>query len=228
MKGTLIFLRQELYQLFRLRHIIVIMILLFVMNWLAFCLENDSSWGFFSIVDPERLMNNNHWLFLYIFPLILSFNWFGHVIAQQSVWVYIRIRQPRLLWILVILAMVVYIMLYVGILIVLSLFWQQAYELPLGELVYLGVNLFLTMMGMLLMETLCYCLGLGYLGLGLDLAVLVFSFYTRPEWKWAMPQPYTEEGWRMVLFRGGILLILLILSYLVFTRLSRVRRANET
>lgn len=222
-----IYIRNNLYRLWKVRYFILILLSLFLLNLISNSQSLEVSWQYFSADNNASIIENSHWLFFYLTPVLLPFNFFGQLLSQLPPSVYVRMKEPTKLFGLTFLIMASYILVYIMLIIlVLTFLGEPSSITDTWQVTYLVINLFLTLMGLLSLETAGYCLGMGQVGLAVTLALLIYSFYSNQPFKWAMTQPFEEISWKRLLLRFLIMLLMVGLCYIIYCFLPRIRKGD--
>ncbi len=179
MRASLRYLRMNLYRLFQLRYFIDILIFIYLLSIVSFMIDKGDAWAYFAIHDQNVLSNNMNWLSFYVFPLLIPFNFFGQVLVQDNPFDFIRIRHPKILFLLSVACMGVYVSLYVFLPILLAFFFQVDNVMSLTDILSLFIHLLLSIWGMLSLQVAIHCLGFNVLGLVFNLGIIVHSFYSQ-------------------------------------------------
>ncbi len=223
MRASLRYLRMNLYRLFQLRYFIGILIFIYLLSIVSFMIDKGDGWAYFSIHDKNVLSNNMNWLSFYVFPLLIPFNFFGQVLVQDNPFDFIRIRHPKILFLLSVACMGVYVSLYVFLSILIAIFFQVDNVMSLTDILSLFIHLLLSIWGMLSLQVAIHCLGFNVLGLVFNLAIIVHSFYSRMNFTWIITQPFTQLTVDSLLVRLFILLLMIGLTYIVYSYLPRLK-----
>ncbi|GAB7231198.1 hypothetical protein [Facklamia hominis] len=223
MSASLHYLRMNLYRLFQLRYFIGVLLIIYLLTMVSFMIDKGDAWAYFAIHDKNVLSNNMNWLSFYVFPLLIPFNFFGQVLVQDNPFDFIRIRHPKILFLLSVACMGVYVSLYVFLSILLAFFFQVDNVMPLTDIISLFIHLLLSIWGMLSLQVAIHCLGFSVLGLVLNLGIIVHSFYSQFDFTWIMTDPFTQMTVASLLGRLLILLLIIGLTYTVYNYLPRLK-----
>lgn len=223
MSTSLHYLRMNLYRLFQLRYFIGILILIYLLTIVSFMIDKGDAWAYFAIHDQNVLSNNMNWLSFYVFPLLIPFNFFGQVLIQDNPFDFVRIRHPKILFLLSFAWVGIYVSLYVFTSILIAFFLQVDKVVTLTYILSLFIHLLLSIWGMLSLQVAIHCLGFSVLGLVLNLGIIVHSFYSQFDFTWIMTDPFTQMTIASLLGRLLILLLIIGLTYTVYNYLPRLK-----
>lgn len=227
MKDSLHYLSINRYRLFQLRYFIGVLFVIYLLSTFSFMNGEGGGWAYFSIHDRNALTNNMHWFSFNIFPLLVPFNFFGHVLVQESPFEFVRIRHPRHLFVISLVWMAIYSASYVFISILFALFFQADKGVPLAFILSLFIHLVITLWSMLILQTTIHCLGYSILGLVVNLVIIVHSFYSQVGFKWIMTDPSTQMTARTLLVRFLMIVLITALAYSAYWYQPRLKmKAN--